>query len=81
MLQPAHYVKYTYFPASDEAPHIFRYKAGHNFYLTLGSLRGLIRHGLSRIQVNEPGFIDIYFTWENAPYTEYKPAPLLHELA
>ncbi len=54
-----------------EAPHMFTYKAATNFSLGMADLKILLRAGLMKIQVNEPGHITLYFgpTGDEAPAT------------
>ena len=51
---------YRYWPIA-EAPHIFRYKADYKFNIQIRDMETLIEFGLVRIQVNELGYIDLYF--------------------
>ncbi len=48
--------------AGAEDPHLFTFKAKMNFSVNVADLRTLIRNGFSRIQVNDPGEITLYFT-------------------
>lgn len=51
---------YKFYPIS-ETPHIFRYAADFKFNIQIRDLETLIKFGMMRIQVNEPGYIDLYF--------------------
>jgi hypothetical protein len=57
-----------------EAPHLFSYKSDTRFAVNMTDLKMLLRKGLMRMQVNNPGHITLYF----GPTGEEKgpPAPL-----
>jgi hypothetical protein len=44
-----------------EAPHLFSYKADARFSIDIDGLKMLIRNGLMRMRVNNPGHITLYF--------------------
>jgi hypothetical protein len=48
--------------AGAEDPHLFTFKASMKFAVNVADLKVLIRNGFSRIQVNDPGQITLYFT-------------------
>lgn len=53
--------EYGFIPGGFESPHMFTYKAATNFSLGLADLKILLRNGLMKIQVNDPGKISLYF--------------------
>jgi hypothetical protein len=44
-----------------ESPHLFTYKSDLRFSIGIADLKMLIRQGLMRMQVNNPGHITLYF--------------------
>lgn len=48
--------------AGAEDPHLFTFKSSTNFSIAEKDLRTLLRMGMSRIQVNDPGKITLYFS-------------------
>lgn len=54
-----------------ESPHLFSYKSDTRFAVNMTDLKMLLRNGLMRMQVNNPGHITLYF----GPIGEEKAPP------
>lgn len=53
-----------------ESPHLFTVKCDTHFSVGMADLKILLRNGLMRIQVNEPGHITLYFADEHGAIDE-----------
>jgi hypothetical protein len=56
--------EYKHLP-NTESPHLFTMKSDTHFSVGVADMRILIRNGLMRIQVNDPGKITLYFADEH----------------
>ena len=75
---------YKFYPASPEEPHLFTVPSNERFSINMTDMKILLCNGLTRIQVNDPGKITLYFGPQGgeeapAPPTE-RPRRDLHQL-